>query len=236
MSARKNWSVLVPVLGGILIASVWTGAMAAGKRNGVVPADSKKFARNCDALSTDWWQWLLSIPADRNPALDTTGENAAEGQSGHVWYLAGVFGFEGGTVERDVTIPPGKALFFPVYNYVIVNTPEFGDPEWSPQREAEARQLAAEQVEQAEVVTVEVDGRPVDDITAFRCQTDEPFMVTLPDGNVFNVPAGTYGPSISDGYYLLLRPLPPGEHTIHFVTESGDTSQDVTYHITVGRR
>ena len=49
---------------------------------------------------------------------------------------------------------------------------------------------------------------------------------------------------MGDGFYILLRPLPPGEHTIRF----GGTSQaldgdgnpatfqlDITYHVTVGK-
>jgi hypothetical protein len=85
-------------------------------------------------------------------------------------------------------------------------------------------------------VTVEIDGEPVQNVTDFRCQTNEPFMVTMPEDNVFEIPAGTYGPSIADGYYLLLEPLSPGRHTIHFVTRYGDATQDVTYHITVPAR
>ena len=31
-------------------------------------------------------QWVLSIPADRNPLMDMTGEFCGEGQSGAVWF------------------------------------------------------------------------------------------------------------------------------------------------------
>jgi hypothetical protein len=59
-------------------------------------------------------------------------------------------------------------------------------------------------------------------------------MVTMPDGNVFGIAAGTYGPMVTDGYYLMLTPLPAGEHTIHFTAGLGDAvPMDVTYHLTV---
>ena len=42
------------------------------------------------------------------------------------------------------------------------------------------------------------------------------FSLNLPEGNLFGIGAGRYAPAVADGYYLLLRPLPPGEYTIRF--------------------
>jgi len=58
--------------------------------------------------------------ADINPLLDQTGANAAIGQSGPVWFLAGT---TGGTAERAITVPAGKSLFFPLVNNVWICTP-----------------------------------------------------------------------------------------------------------------
>jgi hypothetical protein len=41
---------------------------------------------------------------------------------------------------------------------------------------------------------------------------------------------------VADGAYLLVAPLPPGQHTIRFGGTGffgGDFSQDITYHLTV---
>ena len=50
-----------------------------------------------------------------NPLFDLTGEKAANGQSGPVFFLCGVMGqFDDPlnvTVERDIIIPPGKTLW-----------------------------------------------------------------------------------------------------------------------------
>ena len=54
-----------------------------------------------------------SIPQDKNPTADVTGENCDEGQSGPVWFLAGTFG---GLNERNCEIPAGKSILFPVIN------------------------------------------------------------------------------------------------------------------------
>lgn len=50
-------------------------------------------------------------------------------------------------------------------------------------------------------------------------------------GNLPGIPRGTYGPNGSDGFWLMLTPLPPGTHYIHFA--SGDGFLDVTYYLTV---
>ena len=62
-------------------------------------------------LATKWWRWALETPASENPLTDTTGQFAAVNQSGRVWFLAGN---PGGTTARTITVPSGKALFFPI--------------------------------------------------------------------------------------------------------------------------
>jgi hypothetical protein len=55
----------------------------------------------------------------------------------------------------------------------------------------------------------------------------------------FAYPAGETG-SVTDGYWLMLKPLKRGHHVIHFHAASGDPDSpdfelDVTYFITVGK-
>jgi len=65
-------------------------------------------------LATKWWEWVLETSAFENPLTDTTGQFAAVNQpNGRVWFLAGN---TGGTTVRTVTVPSGKALFFPIVN------------------------------------------------------------------------------------------------------------------------
>ena len=228
------------VLTGVLVF-VLASALAAPNLNPtILPPNSKPHGASYGEWGGRWWQWVLSIPADNNPAVDPTGDFAANGQSGPVWFLAGTFG--GGPTERTVTVPAGKALFFPIYNWIWVNLPDLGDDPWSEEQEQYARDLIAGLVDAVTDFTCVIDGRPVQNITAYRCQTPEDgeYMAYFPEGDVWGLcpdllPADSYGPSVSDGYYLMLAPLSAGQHTIHF---SAGTFLDVTYHITVagGRR
>ncbi len=62
------------------------------------------------------------------------------------------------------------------------------------------------------------------------------FKVVLPADNLFGLPEGfVLNPSVDAGFYLMIAPLRPGFHTIHFTGSLPESSVDVTYHITVGR-
>jgi hypothetical protein len=57
-------------------------------------------------LTAQWWQWVLSIPTDNNPTLDTTGEDCMVGQQGPIWFLTGAnFGGETPPVTRSCSMP-----------------------------------------------------------------------------------------------------------------------------------
>ena len=84
--------------------------------------------------------------------------------------------------------------------------------------------------------TCEIDGRPVKNLVRYR-EESAVFTTTLPDDNLIGLPAGDYEPCVDTGYYLMLAPLSPGRHTIHFTAANADGSfsLDVTYHLTVLR-
>jgi hypothetical protein len=232
--------VIVPSLPGL--AGPVAGPAAANPT--VLPPQSNPYGKAYGEWSGAWWQWALSIPADVNPLLDVTGANAGVGQSGQVWFLAGVWGAEGnvtrGSESNPIVVPADKAIFFPIYNWVEIFAPQLDDPpysvEWSPEIEAEYRAYMAEQVEAVladpSSLSCKIDGRQILGLAAYRCMTPPgmAYMVVLPENNVFGVPADTYGPSVDDGIWLMLAPLPVGRHTIEF---QGGSPQKVTYYLLV---
>jgi hypothetical protein len=202
----------------------------------ILPPEAKPYGLSYGEWCGAWTRWAYGIPADINPILDLTGENAAVGQSGPVWFLAGTFG---GPAERTVTIPAGKAIFFPIGQVGWVNTPEFGDAPWSPEQEAYARGVIAELIDGLVDLTCQIDGHEVTNLDSFRFQTPpgKEYFVTMPENSIW-LPAGTYGPAVDDGYWLMLAPLPVGHHTIHFTAAlaEGVNLLDVTYQVTVVNR
>jgi hypothetical protein len=62
----------------------------------------------------------------------------------------------------------------------------------------------------------------------------------LPDDNLFTAsgqpePAGTYFPAVDDGVYIMLKPLAPGPHLLHFTGSfpAFSFSFDITYKLKV---
>ncbi len=216
------------------------GALAQNLNPRVLPVQAEAFGKSYSEWAESWWLWAWSIPADVSPLNDPTGASAALGQSGPVWFLAGVL-TPGGSVTRTITVPAGKALFFPIVNELWVNFPQLGDNPWSPAQEAYARSVIAEAMNQAHDLSCEVDGRSLENLDGYRTRTEpgEAFMVSVPMNDIWGVVAagatpGLHGPSVEDGVYVMLAPLTPGRHTIHFAASLGDFFiLDVTYHITV---
>jgi hypothetical protein len=193
--------------------------------------------------SNAWWQWALSIPTSTNPLLgDYSGDpKCSAGQSGSVWFLAGTFG--GGSATRSCTIPAGKTLFFPTINFFWNNVGVEGNTNCPPTDYSVQKMWGFLDQNVKDVTTHEatVDGVPQQDQRAGP--KNSPYNVKIPADNLFTfacgdpnhpIPAGTYGPNVSDGYYVMLAPLSKGTHTIHFsAATSQGTQQDVTYHLTV---
>ena len=181
-----------------------------------------------------WWQFVGSIPTKVNPGLDPAGANCVVGQNGSVWYLVGTF--SSGPVTRNCSIPAGTALFFPVVNFVNINTPNVcGQGPGSLSVDVMRSQIAP-YLDGATNLSVLVDGHAVEHPRV----KSNPFAVAVPADNIFvsgcgGMPAGIYSPVVDDGYYAFLGPLKEGSHVLRVHAEIPGISfvLDVTYNLTV---
>lgn len=203
----------------------------------ILSPHARPFGLSYGEWGAKWWQWVLSIPADRNPNADTTGEFAGEGQSGPVSFVPGTFG---ASVERSFTVPKDKFLFFPVYNWIFGSGIFDCEPTVPgvPCDVDVLRAGAAEQTETAEILDVSINGLPVPDVRRYRASSPDPFSLTYPENSVVGVDAGTYYPRVTDGYWLMLAPLQRGTHEIVSYVKAPGTlfgliEFTVVHHITV---
>lgn len=189
-------------------------------------------------LTAQWWQWAISIPTTVNPIADISGANCMVGQRGSVWFLAGSFS-GGTTVVRTCSVPDTAKLFFPVVNFVNINTPNVCGQNSVNQSAKFLRSQIVGLVDGAVNLSVTVDSQPVEALQRVKSIV---FDVAMPLDNIFNagcggpgsVPAGVYSPAVDDGFYVHLQPLEVGNHTLHIHGEiPGVTVQDVTYKLTV---
>ena len=184
-----------------------------------------------------WWQWEFSLPTSVNPWFDT-GATAGIGQSGPVYFLTGILAPPPGT--STIRIPEGKTLFFPISNSWADNVDV--DP---PVTFQELQKQAASFINTVSELHASIDGINLDNLFSYRVKSP-PFCDWFPsEGNVYMTPqfnnsqfSGWTCPVASDGFWLMLAPLPPGEHTINFGatsvgTDGKFTTVDVTYKVDV---
>ena len=226
----------------LVLAAQTTVVRAAGGDNGnpnLLPPQSHPYGKTYGDWGAEWYKWVYSFPVAKNPIQDPTGEFGSLNQSGPVWFLAGTFGV-GGPVERTITIPTGKGIFFPIFSYF--NDYPCPDSTFHPAPgqtlEAFLAAGAAAVIDQATALGVQVDGVELQHPFNYRAAshlvtfTADPSWVAL-DPCVTGQPQ--FG--VSDGYWVMLAPLPKGEHTIHILASANAFGLlfDVTYHITVAK-
>jgi hypothetical protein len=215
------------------------------EQESVMPPHSVVAGKTLQEWSAIWWKWLQAIPASDNPLLDMHGSKSKFGDVGPVFFLAGLFNTPG-TVTRSVTIPANKFIFFPLENAWVDNV---GNGCAVPTLTPCAGRLTIDQlftqlagILQVTALHASIDGRPVSDLFEHR-ETAPAFSYTVQaTDNLLEAVLGYFGadsvgtvfPAVADGYYLMLNPLPVGQHTINFGgTLSGSGSLDVTYQVTV---
>ena len=163
-----------------------------------IPADTAVEGISQAQWSARWWQWAGRFPdVNELPYRDPDGRRCAQYQEdGPVWFLAGTDGnFD---AVRSCSIPAGKHLFVPLINWVV--TRGLQDVSMSC---AEKRTEAAQAADHVLSGLVLLDGRPVGELKRMRVASDTCF------DSFRNSPPGA-----SDGYWLMLKPLPPGKHQL----------------------
>ncbi len=227
---RRSVAVGALFMSVVVLSLVMSAAYAGNPNPRVLPPNSTAYGQSLGEWADDWWNWALQFPAAQCPLLDPDGSQALNGQSGPVYFLAGSFG---GDVVRTVTIPSGKALLYPLVNYV------FWVPEDGPD-EATVRALANAGIDETSVLECSVDGVPLGNLSAYRAESPPGgFVLHIPPGSVltdFGYDPGDRYPAVSDGYWLMLPPLPVGEHVIESYAALGDPpwfELHVTYYLTV---
>jgi hypothetical protein len=209
-------------------AELVTSGLARDPAALVFAPDAPPYGTSRVGWSERWWQWALSFPASASPALDQTGQFCAQGQTGHVWFMEVIFG--AGSSTRACTIPHDTALLLNLSG--ILNDYPCPDPTFQP---APGQSLADFLTQGAQAVvngvnglTLTVDGAAVPGLFGYRATS--PLFYFTGDQSLAAVidPCiqGTRQPAVSDGYFIILKPLPPGEHAV--VTTASDVAGNFT--------
>lgn len=170
--------------------------------------------------SQAYLQWIAAFPRDSSPIADPSGVSCAARQQGEVWFLATSDGTA--PVVRACAVPVGKSLFVP-----IVSTMErSGNKE--PDCGSMARIAAEHLTQHVSQLTMTIDGVAVDNLASHRQASGGCFPLGLRQ-----TPRLTAATTVADGFYVMLRPLAPGLHSIAIGAKFDSTSLSTTYRLDV---
>lgn len=224
---KKLWQSAVAVIGLMVMA-----AASAGASHQVVQPGQDFSGKSYNELASEWTNWLTVEPIATNPAFDPDGRFCNRNQQGNVWFLASTFG---GVVDRTCEIPAGKAIFLSLGGVFVSFAPEF------PAADDPCSQMATDlekvrcdvnnDVPVAPGISFEVtlDGEPIGDLFAFRAQSQPGgFTLRVPNPSFLTdlgLAPGDRSTAVADGYFLFLKPLSPGVHTLHLRMTNPDQSE-----------
>ena len=238
---RRGWPGSLVVVSA-LVLSVATAQAPAGASPAAGRLDDRPtpFGISLGRWTGLWWDWAYAPPVHdppytgpvSNPLVDQTGADCGVGQAGPVWFLAGLN--TSGSVTRSCTVPAGKELFFPLINIEGDNigvVPPLGP--------GQIRRILTSLVDTTTELHLSIDGTNVPQGALFADRVASPvFSYSLPpQDNIvqgFEDGQGYIFPVLSDGYWVMLKPLSSGAHVIDFGGSAfGGFSLDVTYDLTV---
>lgn len=199
--------------------------------------------------SAAWWQWAEEFYTDSDGNMDfgTGRVDCSLGQSGPVWFLGGT---SFGKAERRCTLKRNKYLFVP-----LVNAADFDD-------EPSCAQQPCTVEEQRDILNGIFSLEPPGifgppgtvacqlqaDVCSGRCPDrvkGTPAVFSTPIVRTQSPPFEYDGnpDNVADGFWVMLDPLPPGRHRIHFAggvceigTPIGQNIEDVFFWVDVTYR
>jgi hypothetical protein len=204
---------------GMLLAMVSTALAAPPADQKLVPASGRLAGFTGGQLLGEELRQLFAIPLDRNPLVGK-GEDSCFG-AGNKDKVLILWTRPPDEPPAECTVKPGTPVFLYGYFFECSNVeepPSFGATE-AEQRACANAGLDLAQATFIKKILVSIDGPPPIDILSNRYRAVSPQMTTnLPEDNIFdtperNVPAGTMT-FVAAGWVAMIRPLPPGRHTI----------------------
>ncbi len=204
----------------------------------VLPPDATVGGMSVGEWTAQAWQWQLSFPLASNPVLDATGERCALGQTGPVFFLLPPPVVADASQPRDVTrrctVPTGVALLVPLLTTECstVEAPPFFGRDETELRRCAAANIDAAPAQILATLALTVDGQNVVDLRRYLA-TSPHFTFYVPSDNLLHLAGPTVADAVSDGYWVLLAPLPTGDHQIAISGPSPEGPATATYHLTV---
>ena len=220
VSGRMRNALLLAIMILMLAASA-TQAGAPAIR-GFLPANAHPHGLSMVDIATAYNQWLYGSPAETSPALAVRCEQSPIDSK--IWFLPVSLG---GEWQTTCEVPQGSFLVLTPGGWEcssIEPEPFFGS------NEAELRECVDAGFAELSYVEVTFNGRTVTNLDDYVVTSR---LDTLPPNNLLSSESGL---TMDKGYFMVLRPLPPGTYTLRAYDEfeALDFQAGITYTIIVG--
>ena len=201
----------------------------------VFPPSAYPYGESYTNWTVRWMKQFLTYDCSQNPFLNQ--QNSLFHKDGPVWFLAGLQK-EGESV--NVKVPCGKAILFPLANHLNVLSPcpdqDFASV-FGKRLENTLQEGTLDALSGVRQLSVEIDGLPVRNPSAYYFASRLFTFTGNPELAICFNPCITGSPqhAVTSGFYMMLRPLPKGKHTLHYHAEVPELNviQDGTYYIEV---
>lgn len=249
---KNYWHYLMAGSAAVLALLVPSAGWAGQYSNyaSVYPPTAKPYGKSYSQWTAQWWKWALARPLAGHPFNDPgfRCNSASNGQGGPVWFLASAQINPtppnpwlppelSSLVQRSCTIPANTSILLGIANGECSSLE--GSPTEKDQRSC--AKFQADHVVKSSLICM-IDGQMVKDLQAFRFASPQ-FVFRAPTPWIFGETGGV-GKAVADGYFVMLKPLSKGTHTlscggkVHFspkdLPPSGaDFAFGNTYHLTV---
>lgn len=186
-------------------------------------------------LTKEWWKYVMSIDCDHNPVYNDAASPTASGQNGQVKFLAAP---KDGFSTSNVIAAKTQLLVVPIVNtlaYLSCDEPVFY-PTAAQTLEQYLRTRTGKFIDGSGPIKVTLDGKPIQISRNNRIISDLFYFKSNQDlvDCVEPCVTGEFQAAVSDGYWLFLKGLAKGNHTLHInVSVSPTDPTDITYHIAV---
>ncbi len=222
MSFNITLIALVSIVTSVAIFGCLTPVIGAG--NNDFSTDAKPYGKPLEEWAKDYWQWNIGLPPGDIPKDVNTNLDKCILGSDQQRVMTFLFSPYDLTYSSKCNMSSGHPILVPLLIGECdptVNQPETktGKIEdlWACARDGDEGLIAWEVSLDNRVLFKKTGNEEVNmnlkDKILVRNSTL--FNITIPQNNRFEVDPGVY-PAVVDGYYLILNPLSPGEHTLTY--------------------
>jgi hypothetical protein len=180
-----------------------------------------------------WLNWTAGISNTEHPR-DFADRTCNVSQTWKdVWFLPDTLN---GNIVRECEVPHGKAIFIPITTgwQSVAESEEFRGKPLNEIKDSLIK--GASYCDNFNVERVaEIDGQKVQGLegdSPYRTNTTQLFNLTYGENNIYDVKPET-SPAFAEGWFLFLKPLPQGDHTLKIdskIKNPSDVSCDYEGH------